>query len=167
MLGVLGACGSGTVGAQAPVDTAQPAAYPMRMAVGVHGGIESAGDTEHIVLGGRAVVPIAWRALAQLSLNWHRPTGPDFGEGTLAVRVHPLPTPFYIAAGAGLRNAADLVRGDRALSGVWLLGLGFQVRVWRLWPYLELQNLNADPVLRLLGGIAFTPGFWAEQTPHQ
>ncbi len=97
---------------------------------------------------------MVWRSLLQVSANWHLPGGDNFGEGTIALRVHPLPTELYLSVGVGARTGTDLVSGDVGVEAVWLAGLGFQIRVWRVWPYVEVQTVNADPVLKLLGGVA-------------
>ena len=122
--------------------------------LGLHAGSEVTDESDHVFIGGRAAFPLVWRSLLQLSMNWHLPGGDDFGEGTIAVRVHPLPTELYVAVGVGARTETDLVTGHVGVDVMWLAGLGFQINVWRVWPYVEAQIVNADPVLKLLGGVA-------------
>lgn len=127
---------------------------PSEMLLGMHIGSAAAGDLTYRLLGGRVTIPLWWRSLVAVSGNWHSRRDDDAGEATLMLRVHPLPAELYVGVGVGLWYETDDVSGQAAVEGEWLGALGLQVSVWRLWPYAEAQVVNADPVLKLLVGVA-------------
>ncbi len=130
----------GHVNAQSSVPQTERATRPPGAVLGLHAGSEVTDDSDHGFIGGRAAFPLVWRSLVQVSANWHLPGGDNFGEGTIALRVHPLPTELYLSVGVGARTGTDLVTVTLAWRRCGLPGSGSRSasgvcgRTWKCRP---------------------------------